>query len=562
MSEMGAAQQVKVEFDVPARMRDGATLRANVYRPSGDGPWPTLLVRTPYDKNAALNTWWLDPVQAAAQGFMMVIQDVRGRFASDGEWIPMHFERQDGYDTVEWAAKLPGSNGRVGMYGASYVGGTPWAAAIEQPPSLAAIAPAVTPSDLLGGFFMRGGAIGLAMTVAWTLEMACAHLERLPLSEQERGERLVALLDDCDRLPSDGFWGLPLHDLPVLRRHDRYGVIAREVLGNDPDVLASRQVAGEYEHVTVPSFNIGGWYDVVSQGVLDNYMGMAALGRPARLVMGPWTHMTYADPIGDLCFGMRASRLGVPVHAHGDLNEEKLAWFRRYLLPESASADVERPPVRIFVMGRNQWRDETSWPLSRARSERWFFGAGGRLDREAPAAEATPTEFVYDPADPAPTHGGQALVAPWFPDGPKDQMRIEARPDVCAFTSEVLQQDLEVTGRVRVVLNAESSAPSTDWVARLCNVYPDGRSFNICEGIRRIEQGADRLQQVAIDLWSTSNVFLAGHRLRVHVTSSCFPQWDRNLNTGNQRVSRMQSARQRIHHDTDRASFVELPVID
>src|ERR1700733_7528702 len=150
MSEMGAAQQVKVEFDVPARMRDGVTLRANVYRPSGDGPWPTLLVRTPYDKNAALNTWWLDSVQAAAQGFMVVIQDVRGRFASDGDWIPLHFERQDGYDTVEWAAKLPGSNGRVGMYGASYVGGTPWAAAI---------APAVTWSDLMGGFFMRGGAI-------------------------------------------------------------------------------------------------------------------------------------------------------------------------------------------------------------------------------------------------------------------------------------------------------------------------------------------------------------------------------------------------------------------
>ncbi|HEV7941597.1 MAG TPA: CocE/NonD family hydrolase [Solirubrobacteraceae bacterium] len=553
----GTARSVTMELDVPARMRDGVTLRANVYRPAGEGPWPTLLVRTPYDKRAAE---WLDPVQTAAQGFIVVIQDTRGRFASEGEWIPLHFEREDGYDTVEWAARLPGSNGRVGMYGASYFGNTQWMAAIERPPSLAAIAPAVTWSDPLDGVFARGGAIELGFDTYWAMAMGGAHLERLPLSVQERGHRVAALLDDLDRLLSDGCTDLPADDLPVLRRHDFPAFPTIQTL-EDPDVAARCRVAGEHDRVTVPSFQIGGWHDGFLQGTLDNYMAMAALGRSARLVVGPWTHGTEcADPIGELCFGVRASRLGAPAHAHGDLGDEQLAWFRRHLVPDAPSE--AQAPVRIFVMGRNRWRDEAAWPLERARVERWLLGAEGALQPDAPDSDATPTEFTYDPADPVPTLGGQTIMAAAFPPGPRDQTRVEARSDVCVFTSEPLQRDLEVTGRVRVVLHAQSSAPSTDWVARLCDVHPDGRSFNICDGIRRIERDADACRQVEIDLWSTSNVFLAGHRLRVQVTSSCFPRWDRNLNTGNQRESRMQTARQRIHHDTGHPSFIELPVID
>ncbi|MGA8353864.1 MAG: CocE/NonD family hydrolase [Solirubrobacteraceae bacterium] len=559
--EKNAVRNVTVELDVPARMRDGVTLRANVYRPAGEGPWPTLLARMPYDKRAPE---WLDPVQTAAQGFIVVIQDTRGRFASEGEWIPLHFEREDGYDTVEWAAKLPGSNGRVGMYGLSYSGNTQWMAAIERPPSLAAIAPALTPADFLDGLFARGGAIELGIGVSWTLMMGLAHLERLALSEQERGERLASLLDDLDRLPSEGYWGLPVHDLLVLRGHESPELGTLRML-EDPDVLARCRVAGEYEHVTVPSFHVAGWHDVQTQGVLDNYMGMAALGRPARLVVGPWTHFEpFADPIGELCYGAHGSRVGVPAHAHGDLNEEQLAWFRRYLDPDAAPGDPDetQPPVRIFVMGRNVWRDETSWPLTRARAERWFLGAGGTLRPDGPVAEDGASEFIYDPADPVPTLGGQTVLLPAFPPGPYDQAHVEARKDVCVFTSEPLQHDLEVTGRVRVVLHAESSAPSTDWVARLCDVHPDGRSFNLCDGILRVERGADACREIAIDLWSTSNVFLAGHRLRVHVTSSSFPRWDRNLNTGNQREPRWETARQRIHHDTERPSWIELPVIE
>jgi putative CocE/NonD family hydrolase len=559
-TDMGEARSVTVELDVPARMRDGVKLRANIYRPSGDGPWPTLLVRTPYDKSSAGVAQWLDPVQAAAKGFMVVVQDTRGRLASEGEWLPWHFEREDGYDTVEWAAKLPGSNGRVGMYGASYVGNTPLMAAIERPPALAAIAPALTASDFSDGVFARGGAVELGITLPWTLMMGCAHLQRLGLSETELKERLAALLDDYDRLPTDGFWGLPIHDLPVLRRHDAPELGALRTL-DDPELPPRYCVAGEYERVTVPSFHIAAWYDVINQGVLDNYIAMAALGLPARLVVGPWTHTTHADPVGDLSFGVRATRVGVPVNAHGDLNEEQLAWFRHYLVPDTVpqESDSNEAPVRIFVMGRNIWRDEATWPLARARIERWFLAAKGALRPDGPLSGDEATEFLYDPADPVPTHGGQTLLQPA---GPRDQAPVEARADVCVFTSEPLQGDLEVTGRLRVMLHAESSAPSTDWVARLCDVFPDGRSINICDGIRRIERGADAPQQVEIDLWSTSNVFLAGHRLRVQVTSSCFPRWDRNLNTGNQRESRMQTARQRVHLDAGRPSWIELPVVD
>ena len=561
MNETGAVRGVTVEFDVPARMRDGVTLRANVYRPSGDGPWPTLLARTPYDRSNQEDVAWLDPVQTAAKGFMVVMQDTRGRFASEGEWIPLHFEREDGYDTVEWAAKLPGSNGRVGMYGASYVGNTQWMAAIEQPPSLAAIAPAMTFSDPLDGVFARGGAIELGLTANWTLQTAAGHLQRLPLSAQEREGRLAMLLDDLDRLASDGYWGLPVHDLPVLRQHESPELDPARAL-EDPDVVARCRVVGEYEHVRVPSFHIGSWHDICVQATLDGYTTMTELGHPARLVIGPWTHSTYADPIGDLCFGLRGGRLGVPVHAHGDLNDEQLAWFGRYLVPGSSSeADELQAPVRIFVMGRNEWRDEAAWPLTRAHTERWFLGAGGVLRPDGPVADDEVTEFIYDPGDPVPTLGGQTVLPPPFPAGPRDQTRIEAREDVLVFTSEPLQQDLEVTGRVRVVLHAESSAPSTDWVARLCDVHPDGRSFNLCDGILRVKEGADACQRIEIDLWSTSNVFLAGHRLRVHVSSSSFPRWDRNLNTGNQREPRWQTARQRVHHDTQRASWIELPLI-
>jgi uncharacterized protein len=558
----GSSASVAVEFDVPTAMRDGVVLRANLYRPDGDGPWPTLLARLPYGKDEPALMSWLNPMKAAREGFMVVVQDTRGRCASEGEWSPLRFEREDGYDSVEWAARLPGSNGRVGMYGASYWGNSQWMAAVEQPPSLAAISPALTWSEPLDGLFARGGALELGLALPWTLQMGAGELARLPISEHEQQRRLASLLDDYDRLAEDGYHDLPVADLAVLRRHQVPDLGTIRML-RDADVATWSRVAGRHDRVTVPSLHIAGWYDAFVQGTLDNYAAMAAQGRASRLVVGPWAHdVKLADPIGERCFGIRSSAFGVPSHQQGDLNDLQLAWFRHHLMHDAADdPTATETPVRIFVMGRNEWRDETSWPPQRTRVERWFLGPGGTLGPEAASSKDEVTEFIYDPAAPVPTRGGNTVMAPAFLPGAFDQTQLEARPDVLVFTSEPVREELEVTGRVRVVLHAESSATSTDWVARLCDVDPDGRSFNICDGIVRVTQDADSCARVDIDLWSTSNVFLRGHRLRVHVTSSSFPRWDRNLNTGNQDDSRFEVAHQRVYHNSQRASWIELPVM-
>lgn len=553
-----ASSAVTVEFDVSARMRDGVTLRANVYRPDGPGPWPTLLTRLPYGKDLPMIVSRLDPVQVARRGFMLVIQDCRGRFASEGEWDPFRLERQDGYDTVEWAALLPGSNGRVGMYGESYFGNTQWLAAMEQPPSLAAISPEMTWSEPMDGLFARGGAVEFGLAMSWSLQHSFDYLARLGLSEDELQDRVKAVIDEYDRLDEDGYWELPAEDIAVFRRHGipEFGTFR----AGDPDVAGLPRVAGSHERVEVPSFHVGGWHDVFLQGTLDNYRAMVALGREARLVVGPWTHVAFADPIGDRLFGLRAARDGVPVHPQGDLNGLRLAWLRRQLVP-GPGVELPEAPVRIFVMGRNEWRDEAAWPPGRAVAERWYLHAGGSLATTGPAAGDQPSEFHYDPANPVPTVGGNSIMSPDYPPGPKDQGAVEARDDVLVFTSEPLHEELEVTGRVRVILHAASSAPSTDWIARLCDVDPDGRSLNLCDGILRVGTGADRRERHEIDLWSTSNVFRRGHRLRVQVTSSSFPRWDRNLNTGDQRATRYEVARQRVFLNADQASYIELPVV-
>ena len=541
--------RIAVDMDVAARMRDGTTLRANVYRPDGDGPWPTLLTRLPYGKDDLGVLTVLDPVQAARKGFMVVIQDCRGRFASEGEWTPFWFEEQDGPDTVEWAARLPGSNGRVGMYGDSYFGNTQWLAAFGQPPSLAAIAPGLTWSEPMDGLLARGGAVELGLALPWSIETGVNYLQRLR-------RETAPLIDEYDRLAEYGYWQLPVSDQAVLRRHPLADMGLLRAI-DDPDFVARCRVAGRYARVTVPTFHTGGWHDVFLQGTLDNYVAMSASGREARLLVGPWTHARFSDPIGEKVFGQRGSRHGVPTHELGDANDLLLAWFRRHLADDHG-VELPEPPVRIFVMGSNVWRNESSWPLTRARHESWFLHSDGSLSRSGPSSDEAESQFRYDPADPVLTCGGSHLMSPEFPAGPLEQSPVERRSDVLVFTSAPLERELEVTGRVKAVLNAESSAPATDWVVRLCDVHPDGRSFNLCDGILR----AGRDHRYEIDLWSTSNVFLAGHRLRVQVTSSCFPRWDRNLNTGDQSRKDHHVAHQRIHHAASRPSYIELPVIE
>ncbi|MFI1358223.1 CocE/NonD family hydrolase [Streptomyces sp. NPDC020898] len=550
-------QVVQVEFDVPARMRDGVVLRADVYRPAGDGPWPTLVVRTPYNKGGAADNVWngFSPTEVARSGFMMVIQDVRGRYASDGAWEPVCHEGHDGADTIAWAAELAGSNGRVGMLGGSYCGHTQWQAALEQPPALKAITPLMTWTEPCEALVARGGATQMTVITSWSLSAGFDWLARQSLTDDEMAARVAALIEDFDSLEKDGYWGLPVAELPVLRRHGT-PVFVEPGAANDVEATQHMRVAGGHARVQIPSLHTGGWFDSCLQGTIDSFTTMRDLGRESRLIIGPWTHVDFGNRIGAQDFGIRSMR-DAGAHPNGSWSDEVLAFLRRHTTddaPASTSA-----PVRIFVMGRNEWRDEATWPLERARVERWHLHADGGLSTAVPTIDGRPSEIDYDPADPVPTIGGPLGLGPGR--GPLDQALVESRSDVLVFTSEVLEEDLEVTGRIRVRLYVQSSAPSTDWVARLCDVDPAGRSLNLSDGILRVDSGADEAQEIVIDLWSTSNVFLAGHRLRVQVTNSCFPRWDRNLNTGDQRGTEFATAHQRLFHDARRPSYIELPVV-
>ncbi|WP_329280316.1 CocE/NonD family hydrolase [Streptomyces sp. NBC_01451] len=553
--------EIQIEFDVPAEMRDGTVLRADVYRPGGTGPWPVLLSRLPYGKQMALAIVLLDPLAAARRGFMVVVQDTRGRFASEGEWEPWTYEESDGYDTVRWAAALPGSNGSVGMIGASYFGNTQWMAALSKPPELKAIAPMVTWSDPDDGLWTRGGAIELGITAPWSLMMgADALMRRHSTDPAALGGSLVGLVQDLDGLAGGGYGELPAGRFPAFARHD-LPELGYERSRREPDWTRTARVAGRHDEVDLPTFQVGGWYDIFTQGTLDNFTAMRRAGRSATLIMGPWSHTNQQHVIGDVNFGFSANSAFMGMR--GPLNGLQLDWFQR-TLGEGEALEPDTGAVLLFVMGVNQWREETEWPLSRAVDTDFHLRAGGRLTQEPPGVAEQAEEFAYDPADPVPTTGGALLMTDEFRPGPLDQAAVEAREDVLVFTSEPLAEDLEVTGRVRAVLFAATDGVSTDWVARLCDVDENGVSRNVADGIVRVRAATPgEAAEHVVDLWSTSIVFRAGHRIRVQVTSSNFPRWDRNLNTGEPEESATTSrvARQQVFHDPARPSRIVLPVV-
>lgn len=561
--------EVAVEFDVPARMRDGTTLRANVYRPAPPGRYPVLLTRTPYGKDFPLAASVLDPVQAARRGYAMVVQDTRGRWSSEGDWATLRHEREDGADTVAWAGAQPWSDGRVGMYGASYFGYTQWAAAVESPPALRAIAPMITWSEPLDGLVLRGGALELGLSY-WRAQIGMNEIARRHRDDpQAAGLALARLVADMDRLALGGYATLPLREFAPLARHGLLEDLAGAFDGPEhPERWEHARVAGNHERVAVPSFNIGGWYDVFLGGTLANYRAMRRRGVPAKLLIGPWSHASQGVRVGELTFGFASQAAFVDLRA--DLGSLQLRWFDRWVREARNGVEAE-PPVTIFVMGANVWRHEPDWPLARAVETDYHLRAHGGLSTERPGDEA-PDGYDYDPANPVPTRGGNTLMAPEFPSGPQDQREVEARDDVLSYTTAPLERDLEVTGPVRVHLFAASSAPDTDFVARLVDVHPDGYAQNLTDGIlrARFREGGraaplepERPYELVIDLWSTSNLFRAGHRIRLDVTSSSFPRWDRNPNTGHElgADAELRQARQTIFHDARRPSRVVLPLV-
>ncbi len=587
MPDQQADQGVHVDFDVPARMRDGITLRANIYRPATEGSYPVLLTRLPYGKDFPLGSSVLDPVQAARRGYILVVQDTRGRFASEGEWYPLRDEGPDSYDTIEWAATLPGSNGKVGMYGASYFGFTQWVGAIERPPHLAAMFPHVTWADPHNGVFSRGGALELGIQASWLLETGLDTVLR-----RERGNpdprvgfsKLVALAHEIDHLPNEGYRSLPLKAFEPFR-HTDLGQSFFDAIEHPfaPAYSAPSTILGHHAQVSVPTYNTGGWYDIFLAGTLQNYQEMRAKGatsesRQPMLLIGPWSHTNAGHTVGDVAFGYGAS--AALINLQIDLMSLQLRWFDRWLRGIENGIDRE-PPVRLFVMGENVWRDEQEWPLARAIPTPFYLHSNGHantlagdgsLSLELPGDESV-DRFVYDPLNPVPTLGGALLMPPIYRPGPRDQQPIERRADMLVYTSAPLERALEVTGPVTVSLWAASSTPDTDFVARLVDVYEDGFAQNLTDGIIRARyrhslQSPESLEpgkayEYTIDLWATSNVFQAGHCIRLDITSSNFPRWDRNLNTSHEigTDAEAQSATQTIMHSRVYPSHVLLPVI-
>jgi len=570
--------RILVERDVEIPMRDGTVLRANVHRPETSEQLPVLLMRTPYDKNVGADF----TLRAATRGYLVVTQDTRGRHASSGDFAPFVDDMHDGYDTVEWAASLPGGNGQVAMWGGSYNGWTQWAAASQRPASLRALAPQMTLTDLYGDLLYPGGALSLGVALTWCLATEVAqNLSRIAVDEQERAAMQAAFCQAVDEVTArKRFEALPLLEDALLGREDLAPGYARMLKQQQAADWTDTALLDRAAQASVPALHMGGWYDLFAGSTVGTFAALqkrsaTPAGRQGqRLIMGPWAHGPVTSTVGQVEFGVQSSSLVT------DADETVLQWFDHCLKGESFEW-LDQPPVRLFVMGANRWRYEEGWPLARAmETPLYLTGDGGVNSRHGDGSlswqtpeSRSPNRFTYDPANPAPTHGGALCCwAPALPPGAYDQREIEERPDVLVYTSEPLQEAVEVTGPIRVVLYAATSAVDTDWTAKLVDVGPCGYARNLCDGIVRARLRdpespslltPGEVVRYAIDLGPTSNLFLAGHAIRLEISSSNFPRFDRNLNTGvsGATSAEMVTAQQTVFHDADQPSQVVLPVV-
>jgi len=564
---------VIVERGVEAKMRDGVILRADIYRPDSPAKFPVLLERTPYNKGNGESGFGR---QAAARGYVVVIQDVRGRYTSDGEWYPFKHESDDGYDTVEWVAGLPYSNGKVGMFGGSYVGATQMLTAIAHPPHLAGIFPVVTASNYHDGWTYQGGAFEQWFNESWTSGLAQDTLNR----RVSAGTNAMV-----------GAWTLPLTNYPLFNLAGMAppGSAAglRELAPYFLDWLSHPDyddywkkwsIEEHYPDIQVPAYVVAAWYDIFQGGSLRNYLGITAHGgseaarQKSRLLVMIGGHAGGGPKIGEVDFGKDSVV---------DEDALMLRWYDNLLKGEDNGVERQKP-VRLFVMGRNAWQEESAWPPPEAMEVNYYLHSSGRansLDGDGvlslvrPASEAA-DRFVDDPASPVPTVGGplccdSAHLAP----GAWDQRKVESRPDVLVYTTAAFDRDYDVTGPVRLELYASSAAVDTDFTAKLVDVSPDGFARNLTEGIVRARyrdsQEHPELMQPGtayrfhIDLWSTSNVFLAGHKLRLEIASSNFPRFDRSPDSAEDagHATQLVKTTNTVYHDRTHPSLLTLDVM-
>lgn len=557
-----AGDSAIVQQNVMVPMRDGTLLSTDIYIPKQPGKYPTILMRDCYD-NGSDEASWEEGLMWAGRGYVFIHQDVRGRYDSEGSWYPYINEAQDGYDTQNWIGQQDWSNGTIGTYGGSYLATTQWKGAEFRSPFLKAIAPRVTPFNYYFDTAYPGGALALGSRIGWASGMG--------------GRTGQGGNPDWDQV----IWHLPLLTMGAATSQDNpwwRDFVSHPVYDAYWQVLDSEARLGEFD---VPSLNIGGWYDVFLAGTLVSYTGMVQKARSEharknqKLVIGPWPHASRPN------FAYKGISFGPA--AVVDFDTLHVKWFDA-LLKGKNNGYLSEPPVSIFIMGENVWRHENEWPLARTQYTTYYLhGAGnantrngdGTISTQKPARNEPVDEYTYDPKNPVPTRGGNLMFQP-TPPGPDDQAEVELRNDVLVFSTPVLDQDVEVTGPVWASIYAATSARDTDFTVKLVDVHPDGKVINVADGILRgrfyknpttftsselLTPGA--VNEFKINLWATSNLFKRGHRIRIEVSSSNFPKYDRNLNSGNNPTTDTQivTANQTIYHNAQYPSNIILPII-
>jgi putative CocE/NonD family hydrolase len=553
---------IRVDHNVMVPMRDGVTLATDIYYPEGKGPWPVLLSRTAYDKTHTAR----EAEFYVKNGYLVVTQDSRGLYASHGDWRPYIDEGPDGYDTQQWIGHQTWGNGKIGMFGTSYPAFTQLAPARYRSPFVKVLVPVSAQSSNYGSVWGTDGILALALTMSWAPEQQAIH-------------------ENKKMNPVN--WIEVMNHLPLKTSMDAGGVQSQFALDaisheNYDDFWKAMSFREHYTEFDTPSLHVSGWYDLLLHETFINYTNLKKSARTEEarkfqhLLVGPWGHgVRPVSPYGDVNFG--------PLNL--DFRKTELHWYD-YFLKGQDNGLASEAPIRIFVMGDNVWRDENEWPLARTKPTRYFlhskgfantrFG-NGTLDTANPANEPT-DHYRYDPLNPVPTYGGHANGGGprgLMPEGPLDQRVNEARLDVLNYTSDKLTSDVEVTGAPEMDLNFSTDVPDTDFFVTLSDVYPDGKAIVITEGSLRarfrdsVEHPsllqANKIYTVKIPLWETSNVFKKDHQIRVHITSSNFPRFNRNLNSGKNRADETEAdarvATQKIYHDNLHASSLLLPVI-
>ena len=572
------AVDLVIEKNVEARMRDGVVLRADVYRPSAPGRRPALLQRTPYSKNPGTADSQFH--RLARAGFVVVVQDTRGRYMSDGVAVP-HDEGADGFDTIEWVAALPYVDGRVGMFGGSYSATVQLLAAPMKPPHLVALFPSASYASRYDMVF-QGGAFYLGDGLSWSLGQAKDVRRRMLEPAANRDGELGLSPEERRQLNDDWYWQLPLAGVKTPIDLKRYAPGYYDLLSHPSygPFWTTFDVRAKHPQFEVPAYHLTGWYDSLLNGTLANFSGLRANAgtararRNQRLIVGPWTHARptkATTKIGDVDFGPEAGF---------DSEGLIVRWFQHWMPaaspPAAQPSDWPGAPVRLFLMGANRWLDAQEWPLSDARPVTYYLHSGGnartlagdgRLTAAAPAGEPADT-FAYDPARPVPTglFGAYSRM-------PVDRREIQKRDDVLVFTSDPGSAPLQVVGPIRATLWVTSTAPDTDFTAAVSDVAPDGTARALTDGILRMRyrksQATPELitpgtpYEITIEVGATGNVFLPGHRVRLEISSSNFPRYDRNPNTGAPFAAGAATAvaRQTVFHDATRPSRLVLPVI-